>query len=416
MTARSSLRRVALIVFALAGGFAVVRTGIAQAVEQSPVMQAAATRIAPGDANVLTVRARTALLQGYAKDARPPEKRGSPLPLDSRELQRAGRLAHAALERDVTKTEALAIYGAALNAKGQVAAAGSAMRAADSLTKRNLLSRIWLIEDSSKKNDSRRLLHNVDIALRVSASAQDQMFPFLARALQDETMVPEFVDVLRLDPPWIEPFLYTAITSGYATKNLARIYNELGRKYDHQGQELAPLLMQQLVAQQLFPEVFALGKQLKGPNGASIADPAFAKPAGLEPLSWELSSTSNFDAARGTDSFGKTGLAIISSGSGAEVVARELLQLRPGLYRFANSVTSDLGEISLDLEWRLRCATSGVTLGTFNPVKDKAAQWTVPAGCAYQWLELYVDAEAAVGGENVFLTPVSLVQTTAPAA
>jgi hypothetical protein len=168
--------------------------------------------------------------------------------------------------------------------------------------------------------------------------------------------------------------------------------------------------MEQLIAQKAYAEAFEFERGLTGQRlvGTFVRDPAFVNHMGLEPLNWLLTSSADFDAARSTDSFGNTGLDLLSSGSGAEVVARELLSLRPGRYRFSNAVTSDYGEVKLKLEWRLRCADSDATLGRFAPLSDKTAFWTVSDSCKFQWLELYADAGGTVSSETVFIRPVRM--------
>ena len=410
MRQRGHLRPIVLIVLALVAGYFVVRNGAVQAASRQPAATLLAARLAPENPEILTLQAKALLVKSMAAEQASGRQATSLLPSDSADLQKAGETAYEALIGDITQVEALAVMGAAANARGDRQAANAIMQASDSLSKRNMLTRLWLIEDAAKREQLPDMLRNIDIALRVSATAQNQMFPFLARALAEPAMVPDFVRILRREPPWTKPFLYTAITSGFGTKNLARIYLALDKDYDHQGQDLSALIMEQLVAQRAYREAFEFGRGLTGTasTGTEVTDPAFAKHEGLEPLTWLMTSTADFDAARSTDSFGNTGMALLSSGSGADVVTRQLLSLRPGRYRFANSVTSDYGEISLELEWRLRCADDDRVLGRFNPVESKTTTWSVPASCEFQWLELYADAAGSLSSQDIFVRPVKL--------
>ncbi len=410
MRQRGVLRPVVLIALALLAGYFVLRNGAVQAASRAPASALLAARLAPEDPVILALEAKALMVKSMAAEQATGKTATSLLPGNSADLQRAGNTAREALTGDITQVEAMAIMGAAANARGDRGAANAIMQASDSLSKRNLLTRLWLIEDAAKREELPAMLRNIDIALRVSATAQNQMFPFLARALAEPAMVDDFAAVLRREPPWTEPFLYTAITSGYGTKNLAKIYLALDKKYDHQGQDLSALIMEQLVAQKAYKEAFEFERGLTGSatTGTEVTDPNFAQHEGLEPLTWLMTSTAEFDAARSTDPFGNTGLALLSSGSGADTVARELLSLQPGRYRFSNSVTSDYGEVSLDLEWRLRCADDDAILDRFNPVEDKTATWTVPSSCKYQWLELYADAGGSLTSQDIFVRPVKL--------
>ncbi|MGX7893864.1 hypothetical protein [Tsuneonella sp. HG222] len=410
MRQRGLLRPILLVVLALFAGYLVVREGTVQTATRLPASLLLASRLAPADPEILTLAAKADMLKSVAAEQASGKAATSLLPADSPALQQGGEAAYEALVGDLTQVEALAVYGAAANARGDQKAAGAIMRASDSLSRRNLLTRLWLIEDAAKREQLPEMLQHIDVALRVSATAQNQMFPFLARALAEPGLVPDFVRILRREPPWTEAFLYTAATSGFGTKNLAKIYLALGKDYEYQGQELSALLMEQLVAQKAYAEAFEFERGLTGTRsiGTEVTDPAFAKHEGLEPLTWLLTSTADFDAARSTDSFGNTGLDLLSSGSGAGVVARQLLALRPGRYRFSNSVTSDYGEVKLELEWRLRCAADDAVLGRFVVLEDKSESWTVPSSCGFQWLELYADAAGTVSSETVFVRPVRL--------
>jgi len=407
---RGLLRPILLVILALGAGYLVVLEGAVQAATRLPAALLLAGDLAGDDPEMRTLEARALMVKSVAADQAAGKPATSLLPANSADLQKAGEAAREALAADLTQVEAMAIYGAAANARGDSEAAGAIMRASDSLSKRNLLTRLWLIEDAARREQLPDMLRNIDVALRVSATAQNQMFPFLARALAEPAMVPDFVEVLRREPPWTEAFLYTAATSGYGTKNLARIYLALDKPYAHEGQELSSLVMEQLVAQKAYAEAFEFERGLTGTRsiGTQVTDPTFARHEGLEPLTWLLTSTADFDAARSTDSFGNTGLDLLSSGSGADTVARQLLGLRPGRYRFANAVTSDYGEINIELEWRLRCAESDAVIGRFTVAEDKSKVWTVPASCAFQWLELYADAAGTVSSETVFVRPVRL--------
>jgi hypothetical protein len=399
------------------GGYLVIRNGAAQMASVSPPMLAAAMRIAPNDAQVRTAWARADLSRAAAAQQAQGQPARSLLPGNSPLLQQAGKEAEAALKTNAVDVDAMAIVGLAADARGDRRAAAAVMHASDSLSRRNLATRLWLIEDAARRQRLPEMLRHIDIALRVSANAQDTMFPFLARALAEPSLVPDFTRILRREPNWTEPFLYTAITTGYGTRNLARIYLALGKHYKHDGQDLSELIMQTLIAQRDYASAFAFDQGLAGTAavGTKVEDPAFAKHRGLEPFTWRLTATADFDAARSTDSFGNTGLAVTSSGSSADVVAAQLLSLRPGRYRFANGVTSDMAQLSLVPEWRLRCADDDRILGTFRPLAQKQTDWTVPGDCRYQWLELYVDASSTLTGETMFVRPVSLTPLAAPA-
>lgn len=400
--------RVGLIALALGTGYLVLRDGVAQTASRSPAMLAMALEIAPGDPEIHALEARAQLAQAASLQAA--KQQQSLLLGNSEPLQQAARSARRVLEADLTQVDALSIMGLAANARGDHQAANRIMQASATLSKRDVATRLYLIERAARNEQLAEMLRQIDITLRFSPSAQAQMFPLLARALAEPSLVPDFIRILRPEPSWTEPFLYTAITSGHGTRNLARIYLALGKPFKHDGQDLSELIMHTLVAQREYQAAFAFNDGLTGEDamGARLRDPAFVRHEGLEPFTWVLTATAEFDAVRSTDPFGKTGLSVLSSGSGADVVAAQLLKLRPGRYRFANSVSSDMASISLEPQWRLRCADDDRLLGTFDPIEEKQATWTVPADCNFHWLQLYIDAGSTITGETIFVNAVTL--------
>ena len=321
MTLRALLRPLVLIVVASVGAFQVVRQGSTQVLSVSAPALLVAERLAPSGTSTLTQKARLLIAKSAAAEQASKKPRTSLMPGNSKDLQQAGLFARKALIGDITQVDAMAIYGLAADARGDHALAKNIMLASASLSKRDVLTRLWLIENSAKRNQLSEMLGHIDIALRTSAAAQDLMFPLLARALSDPSVVPDFIPILQRDPPWADTFLYTAINTGLASKELAQIMARLDRTYSHDGQPLAPMLMEQLIAQRAWPQVveFARGAAGFKGDGTHVTDPGFSSGAGIEPLNWQLTSSNEFDAVRSADSAGANGLLITSTGTGAEV-------------------------------------------------------------------------------------------------
>lgn len=403
------IARIALIAAALGGVFLVVREGAVQAADRSPVAAAAALKIAPADPKVLAMAAQSQLVQAIAAQAKNRNAAPALFPPDSPILRKAGAIARDALKRDITNSEAIAIYGVATAARGEARAA-SIMNASASLSKRDLTTQMWLVEDAGKKNDFPRMLTHIDTALRVSASAQAQLFPVMANVLRNRAAMPDFTALLKKRPPWTEAFLYTAITSGIATENLADVYLSLGRRYTYQGQDLSALMLEQLVAQRSFAKAFAIARGFYGKRslGAKLSSPDFATSSAPEPFSWQLTSSADFDAIAAKSGEGRGRIELLVTGTGAGVVARQLLNLAPGPYTFVGSASSEGGTRTVDLEWRLRCAETGVIVGQLSPFAVRQSQWVVPTGCRYQWVELYADANQSLSTQTLFVNGVRL--------
>lgn len=404
------IARIALGALALAAAYVVVREGAVQAANRSQWAAVFAMQQAPNDSEVLTMRAKARLLQAIGSQAQGAATLKTLFPADSAALREAGRLAQQALKGDITNTEALAIQGLAVAAQGG-ARAKAIMNASASLSKRNLTTQLWLVEDAGKRDNLTEMLTHIDTALRVSASAQAQLFPVLTSALRNTSIVQEFTDLLQKHPPWTEAFLYTAITSGVATTNLGDIYLKLNRMYEYQGQDLSALILEQLIAQRRFAKTFEIGRGItRDPAlGTALIDPDFEKPSAPEPFTWVMTSSADFDAIRSVSVDGRGGIELLSTGTGAGVVARQLLNLPSGAYVFSGSGSSEEGERVVELEWRLRCAESSAIIGQGSPFDEKLERWVVPSDCRYQWLELYADADRSLSSLTLFIGGISLI-------
>lgn len=406
----SLIWRIALVASALVAAVLIVREGAARGASRSATLLAIAEQLKPGDAQVNVLLARKGLAAASGGDDISAD-------LSNPALPEAGKLAARALAYDLTRADAMAIYGLATQAGRGEQAAARIMQASASISRRDLVTRLWLIRDAARRQQLGEMLPNVDIALRTSVGARNILFPLLAQALVEDSLVPEFVRMLRPNSDWVEPFLYTAITSNRGTANLARIYLALGKKYRYGGEDLDALIMSTLVAQSDWPAAFAFNQGLTGQPqaGKTIEDPAFMRHQGFEPFTWSLAQTAEFDATRATDPAGRSALAVTSTGSQKQIVAAQLLALPAGRYRFANQVSSDRAEIRLTPEWRLRCATDQRSLGTLAPRSNPAADWSVPQDCTYQWLELSIDATATMTSETLYIGQVNLKPATGPA-
>lgn len=385
------LWRGSLLAAAAVTAVLVVQDGVARRASRGAAAFALAQQISPSDA---AVQARVAE-QSLGQMRKPGM------------LKRADGAARRALSRDITRVDAVAVSGMVASVRGNTEAARRIMTASDALSRRDLTTRLWFIADAVKRNRTGDALGHFDVALRTSITAHRLLFPLLATAMQDDKLVAPMTRLLRERPAWGAPFLYTAITTGKATRNLARVYEGLNPKPVYEGQDLGALIMETLVAQRDYMAAAQLDRAVHGPRSL-IVSPGFADGTHYEPFGWALTATADFDAVMGRDTMGRSGLAVTSTGAKRGVVASQLLSLPAGSYAFAGAVSSDTPQPRSVPRWTLSCAADDRALGEFLPRSAKEARWIVPAGCPFQWLRLDLDAANTLTGEDLFVAPVSL--------
>jgi hypothetical protein len=165
-------------------------------------------------------------------------------------------------------------------------------------------------------------------------------------------------------------------------------------RYAAGDQQWLRVLLARLVEQHEMARALAIWAKLAGlpPPGdeKGLYDGAFRGAPGAEPFNWALASEGVGIAER----TGRSSLQVDYYGRDAGDLARQLLVLRPGRYRFQFRVSGDASGEGSRLLWTLACQPGGAALlrlplaGIDSTAKEFKAAFTVPAGCAGQWLKL----------------------------
>lgn len=126
----------------------------------------------------------------------------------------AALLARKALRRDPTAVDALNVLAMKAQLRGDTSGARDLFSYSLNLSRRDLGSRLWAIEEAVSRGDIKTALTNYDIALRTSPRAPDMLFPVLANAIDEARIRPILIDILASEPVWAEKFIDFAATSG----------------------------------------------------------------------------------------------------------------------------------------------------------------------------------------------------------
>jgi hypothetical protein len=318
---------------------------------------------------------------------------------------RAGALARQALRQEPTSVLAASTLGLSIAARGEIAGSRKLLAYAQKLSRRNVQTQLWSIEDAVGRGDIREALRWYDITLRTKPRMSDLLYPVLGSALSDPAIRAELVRTLAARPLWGDSFI------SYAA----------GQETDPQG--IATLLLALRDRNVPIPEtadaavIYALFKKDRinaawnyysairsGVDRRRARDPRFS--AGLKTPSlfdWVPANDSNVAASIQVGREGGTFEFSVPASVGGPLLQQVQL-LPPGNYRLSGH-TASIDQPSQALPYlALTCGSDGRELGrvmvpnSSQATGNFAGNLTVPAECPVQVLTLTAQPSDAMSG------------------
>lgn len=316
---------------------------------------------------------------------------------------KARALAVTAVERSPTEVSASRTLGILEALANRDANAQRLFDYSEKLTRRDVTTQLWMIEERARQNDIKGALQHYDRALRTSPDSWQTLFPVLIKATSDPAIEAELAPLLKQRPSWRDQFLAEFVANGESAAMIDRLIRQLGlRAADPLARPTIAAALSRIVLLKDYSRAAALYRAAYGDkaDAALVHQGSFERESLLPPFDWALIDQDQLSGVAeprdGVD--GQYALSIYSQDAGA--VAQQLLVLPPGQYR----LSAIGGELPVDPVSRpvlyLRCAEDQRQLAElrFNPGPTRrgavAANLTVPAGCAAQWLSI-------VGGSNL---------------
>jgi hypothetical protein len=331
--------------------------------------------------------------------------------------RRAGDLARQALARDPTVVEAWRTLAIISTRPGQ---AEALFHFASSLSRRDVPTQLWLIEDAVRRNDIPGALSHYDAALRSSLSSQQILIPILINATGERNIVPPLAALLRTQPPWRKAFLDGLVAGAPNPDNLVQLLAMLGRPASPEEQQLMGRAFDHLVEQNAFGPALRLYGMLAGraPADQLLRNGSFDHPNVYPPLDWQLADGSNINVEQrpGQGPGEGQSLYVHASTDARGQAARQLIFLAPGSYALsALSGRTDLPGPE-GLSWQISCASAPNSQLLDQPaVPAGPAARTIrgefrvpPSGCAAQWLTLQIVAGDQPGGTEAWVASVRI--------
>lgn len=326
--------------------------------------------------------------------------------------RRADDFARRALQQDPTAVAAVATLGINAQIRGDTPGARGIFGYARFLSRRDLRTRLWALEDAVARDDVRGALRHYDIALRTSRTAPDLLFPVLAQAIGVPAVRDGLARTLAARPAWGDLFVAFAAGNAPDPQATAQLFESLR----HRGIMLPASASQVLIARLIAENHVAAAWHYYAAVTPDVArqrsrDPGFAATLS-DPSAFDWTPLTDNGVSATLQRSGNSGLfdfAVPPNVGGP--VLRQWQVLPPGEYVLEGRSTGiEQPEATLPY-WTLTCR-EGQELGRIVlPSSVQRAgrfdgRFTVPANCPVQQLQLIArpsDQLAGVAGQIIHL-------------
>lgn len=300
---------------------------------------------------------------------------------DSRD--RAKRLALRAFKADPTLVSALAVLGLDAQLAGCTYQARRLFGLSQRLSRRDLATQLWFIEDEVSKGNILGALRHYDIALRTKRDSSSILFPVLASAASDPTVRTATVGLLAAEPIWAQDFLIFVAQSAPDVATAGKLITAAERGNIPISDGVRAIVGDRLIAQGDFDSAWNVYTANGTHKSELIRDPEFRRPLSLpSAFDWRLTN----EVGIATSVLDSGGLEFsVASGSGGRI-ARQLLSLPQGRY-----VLTSVGNAEVSQErqpyWTITCAKGAVVLRGLLQTEG-GQSFVVGPSCNAQWLDL----------------------------
>ncbi len=299
--------------------------------------------------------------------------------------------------REPVNTDALGTLAAFDEYRGDTKRAGALFRAAETVSRRNTLAELWLIEDAVRRNSVPEAIRHYNRAMLVSNDARATLIPVLVSASADPVVLKELQPLLARRPLWWRDYMTQLGTTGDSAATMAtalRVTRINVRNADDAA--LAQLILRRMVAIKAGRAAILAANRLEGGAGPTrgLRDGGFEAPGNLVPFAWSLRDETSIRAYRDTLPNEGTGLRVVTSSGASGSVAQQLIGLAPGRY----VLQGQAGDVSADRTARptitITCE-AGPSLGQVDLPQSGGEgrgfryAFAVPAtGCPLQWVAI----------------------------
>lgn len=328
-------------------------------------------------------------------------------------VEDAGRRA---LANQAVNPRALRLLAMAAELRGESARSEKLIAQAEAMSRRDMLTQFYLIESAIQRDDVAAALNHYDVALRTNRGAGPVLFPRLLVAISSPRIRDGLRPYIKADVPWTREFVDDSIARGTNLSPLVTLIADNGGlgKTPRARQQHASLL-DLLFNQQKFDDLQRLYRIGPDVDVARLTSAALApedRRQMISAIGWQMAADADSGGTITVDRATKRPvMAVYANAGNRRGVARKLLYLPPGSYRFDARLASITPSQGGGLTWQLRCldpAASTPAWRAENVVRSISATLVIPAGCKVQLLELVAAGGTGQTGIDASINAIAL--------
>jgi hypothetical protein len=274
------------------------------------------------------------------------------------------------------------------------------MRLASTVSRRDIATQLWLVNDAVRREDLAGVLTHYDAALSIRNQAYEVLLPTMTQALVHPQFRAELIPLLRAERPWVESFISYAVTYAPTVGPMATLIEEAGELPNED--ELRPTLSHLLyklveegrvaAARRFAVEVLDADPEvLKLPSlTEATVDPDF------DPLTWSLNESADLTAYLSDD--GQIEIRVTSDRW--QPAAWRVFEGASGRYELAFSSISPPASSAASSRLTATCVRLGGQVPlfekSFSALSDANTwrqQFNLPAGCVGLRIDLAAKSE-----------------------
>lgn len=316
----------------------------------------------------------------------------------------ADDLARVALRHDPTVVAAVATLGLNAQLRGDIAAARRLFAYAGKLSRRDLRTQLWAIEDAVGRSDIPGALYQYDVALRTQKVGGSLLFPILASALTDREIRTAVIKTMARGAPWGNDFTIYAAAASTSPKSVAQLLVGMKRAGLTVPEAAQARVVDALLAANDINGAWAYYASLRpGATRGASRDPRFTTQQEI-PTQFDWVVVDNPDATssvQGSPAGGRFDFTASTSTNGPMLKQVQLLPV--GDYVLEGTMTGIEGAEATLPYWSLTCR-DGKELGrAIIPANGRfAATMRVGSDCPLQVLTLVArasDQSSSIAGQ-----------------
>lgn len=304
----------------------------------------------------------------------------------------AVNLARLALRQDPTAVFAFSTLGLDSEVRGDIPGAKKYFGGAQRLSRRNLPTQLWSIEDAVRRGDIPGALRQYDITLRVMPELWEVLFPVLAAASNNDDIRAALVPTLSAGSSWGPFFLEFLAKNSPDPRATTKLFTALQRAGHPPSAATQAGIVDKLVDIGLYDDAWAYYTTFRrGADRRQSRDPDFlANVRAASKFDWQPVET---DGVVATLQDGILDVSVLANSGGA--VVRQMQLLPPGTYRLDGRTNGIDPASDAQSYWVLTCQ-SGREIGRTPLLRPHdtsgrfEGMFTVSSECPVQTLTLIV--------------------------